>query len=84
MEWSSSTFDDYELTTAEVSVSCSGNDGTANGSFRLMLDTSDNDYAAVQVSIGILDGGATPSAVGDGCLTEIDRESVRDRKAVSL
>lgn len=51
MEWSSSTFDDYELTTSEVYVSCSGNDGTANGTFRLMLDTSDSDYAAVQVNL---------------------------------
>lgn len=51
VEWSSSSFDDYEMTTSEVYVSCSGNDGTANGSFRLSLDTSGSDSAAVQVSL---------------------------------
>lgn len=50
VEWSSSIFDDYEM-TSEVYVSCSGNDGTANGSFRLSLNTSGSDSAAVQVTL---------------------------------
>lgn len=50
VEWSSSTFDDYELSTSTVHVSCDGNGGTVNGTFRLMLNTSDSDLAAVKVS----------------------------------
>lgn len=51
VEWSSSSFDDYEMTTSEVYVSCSGNDGTANGTFRLSLNTSGSNYAAVKVMV---------------------------------
>lgn len=49
VEWSSSTFDDYELSTSTVYVSCDGNGGTVNGTFRLMLNTSDSELAAVKV-----------------------------------
>lgn len=51
VEWSSSSFDNYEMTTSEVYVSCSGNDGIANGSFRLSLNTSGSDSAVVQVTL---------------------------------
>lgn len=51
VEWSSSAFEDYEMSTSTVSVSCSGNDGTVNGTFRLMLNTSEDELAAVKVSI---------------------------------
>lgn len=50
VEWSSSTFDNYELSTSTVYVSCDGIDGTVNGTFRLMLNTSDSELAAVKVS----------------------------------
>ncbi|CAM9431418.1 unnamed protein product, partial [Hapterophycus canaliculatus] len=40
VEWSSSAFGGYEMSTSTVSVSCDGNDGTVNGTFRLMLNTS--------------------------------------------
>lgn len=48
VEWSSASFEAYEPTTSEVYVSCDGG-GTANGTFRLKLDTSETDLAAVKV-----------------------------------
>lgn len=49
LEWSSLAFGDYEMSTSTVSVWCDGNDGTANGTFRLMLNTSDAELAVVKV-----------------------------------
>lgn len=48
VEWSSSSFENYELSTTVVYVSCSGSGGTADGTFRLALNTNESDFTAVQ------------------------------------
>lgn len=52
VEWSSASFEAYEPTTSEVFVSCDGG-GTANGTFRLLLNTSETELAAVKVNIAL-------------------------------
>lgn len=49
MEWSALSFEDYILATAQLTVSCTGTDGIASGTFRLELDTSEYEYATVKV-----------------------------------
>ena len=49
MEWSSASFEDYTMTEATISVTCTGT-GEATGTFRLELDTSASTLAAVAVS----------------------------------
>lgn len=52
VEWSSASFETYAPTTSEVFVSCDGG-GTANGTFRLLLDTSETELAAVKVTVAL-------------------------------
>lgn len=50
VEWSSSSFESYELSTTTLYVSCSGNGNgsTADGTFRLALNINESEYTAVQ------------------------------------
>lgn len=82
MEWSASNFDNYNLSTAEVIVSCTGSNGIANGTFRLSLDTTDHEYSAVQVSRAAFSFGSGQRKVISSTNTTPTAIAVRLRRDV--